>query len=56
MGSGGAQTLWSPSNEAGAYRVFNRCIFGVVLAGVRPPLKASKAVIDGGILKHEQSY
>ena len=52
MGSGGALTLWSPSNKAGALRVFNRCD---VLAAI-VHIKASKAVIDGGTLKHEQSY
>jgi hypothetical protein len=62
MGSGGAQTLWSPSNKAGAVSeidVFNRC---AGLAGDdRPPSQQArenpdKAVIDGGILKHELSY
>ena len=55
MGSGGSLTLWSPSNKAGAYWVFNRCTFVLAyLTENRPP--DSRAVIDGGILKHDQSY
>jgi hypothetical protein len=71
MGSGGALTLWSPSNEAGAFRgflidvravfweLYVRCVSGWYRPPFRHglhPLWGCRSVIDGGTLKHEQSY
>ncbi len=55
MGSGGSQTLWSPSNEACALG-FNRCraryVYSVVIwleaITTSPTLVFSSTVIDGG--------
>jgi hypothetical protein len=60
MGSGGSLTLWSPSNKAGGERflidaLFQALYFRRIWLKI-VSIKASKAVIDGGTLKHDQSY
>ena len=59
MGSGGSQTLWSPSNEAGAYMrgflIDTVHVFRCNLAGLKTtPCSdgtVASAVIDGGTLR-----
>ena len=61
MGSGGSQTLWSPSNEAGAKSGFIidtvHGVLCVVISGwlknhaISFKLPVASAVIDGGTLR-----
>ena len=61
MGSGGSHTLWSPSYEAGAYRLFVLKIDAVQFNNYQAfvddyPLSQTlynSIVIDGGTLKRE---
>jgi hypothetical protein len=59
MGSGGALTLWPPSNEAGAYGFQSMRYIQVLktyfLANIRLNHPCTNVVIDGGTLKREQS-
>ena len=59
MGSGGALTLWPPSNEAGAFAGLIDVLFraGFWLA-YRPPDDPAGAGLSltVGFIKHEQSY
>ncbi len=62
MGSGGSQTLWSPSNVADAvlFGVFDavlddvRC--GLITAAIRLVHGGAELILMVGTLKHEQSY
>ena len=52
MGSGGSQTLWPPSNEAGVFGLIDALsVFDERIRLEDPPIADSRAVVDGGILQ-----
>ena len=63
MGSGGSQTLWSPSYEAGAYGKYvlkintvhfhKPIIRRAMIIHLQVSMVETKTVIDGGTLKRE---